>query len=185
MIYFFTFCFSNIYRINLQIYISNYAVIYRVCCKTNISTVDICYAFDMCVALDIFLLYKNSIYSAKRNDGTFHHSAHIILTNKRLTTAGTTHHRSAELNQKSKYIARLKVLLNKNLTKWRSPSLSAKADRDEKASHHHNFIGRYAQMRTLLYYRFQFYVFNFQLNLQSTRSVPKLFIIHFSIFIIH
>ena len=31
-------------------------------------------AFDMCVALDIFLLHKNSIYSALRNEnGTFHH----------------------------------------------------------------------------------------------------------------
>ena len=91
-----------------------------------------------------------AIYSALRNENiTFHHLrwsttcgtqncllvihfAHTILTNRRLTTSGTTHHRSAELNQKSKYIARLKVLLNKNLTKWRSPSLSAKADRDVK-----------------------------------------------------
>ena len=31
-------------------------------------------AFDMCVALDIFLLHKNSIYSALRNENcTFHH----------------------------------------------------------------------------------------------------------------
>ena len=91
----------------------------------------------------IFVTQKFDMFR-NRNEGTFHHSAHIILTSKRLTTTGTTHHRSAELNQKSKYIARLKVLLNKNLTKWRSPSLSAKADRDEKASQHFNFIVRYA-----------------------------------------
>ena len=30
-----------------------------------------------------------------RNEGTFHHSGYIILTNRRQTTAGTTHHRCA------------------------------------------------------------------------------------------
>ena len=51
---------QNISNKSQDFYI-NYEVIYRVCCKTNISTVDICYAFDMCAALDIFLLHKNSI----------------------------------------------------------------------------------------------------------------------------
>ena len=40
------------------------ATLNKLICFTNhwyISTVDICYAFDMCAALDIFLLYKNSI----------------------------------------------------------------------------------------------------------------------------